>query len=164
MVKYLWMFSMLGYLAVLLLTYVYLPLGVNVFSEADGAVLLKLGQEQYFWAGLTLVLFVNGLIQMLGNMVLFLPAPLLPFPKSKFWMSQEQHRRTLKQNFKRWLKGLALIINLFLAASLVYLYTLNDSDVSLNLDLAFYLIGALFLGWIVFFFVWFNDTESKLAV
>lgn len=155
---------MLGYLAVLLLTYIFLPLGVRVFAEADGRTLLQLGQEQYFWAGLFLVLLINGLIQMLGNMILYLPRPLQLFPKRDFWMSQTHLRKKLKRNFKHWLKGLALIINLFLSALLAHLYTLNDSDVSLDLNPAFYLVGVLFVGWLVFFFVWFSDTEENLAV
>ncbi|MGF1532627.1 MAG: hypothetical protein ACFCUI_02910 [Bernardetiaceae bacterium] len=159
-VKFLWMFSMLGYLAVLLLTYLFLPLGVKVFAETDGSPILSLGREAYFWVGLGAVLLVNALVQLLGNLTLFLPFS--PFPKSGQWMSQPYLRKRLKRNFKRWLKGLALIINLFLSLSLLHLYTLNDSDVSLNLNLFFYGVGVLFMGWLVFFFVWFNDPEDRM--
>ncbi|MEM6298571.1 MAG: hypothetical protein AAF740_07785 [Bacteroidota bacterium] len=161
LVKFLWLISMVIYLAALLLTQLFMPLGVNIPLGNGFLSGLQMGQETYFWVGVVVILFINGLLQMLGNLSLQLPTSLIP--KGKYWMSEKHLCKQFKKNYKRWIKGLALVINLFLSAFLVFIYELTDSDFEMDMTYWFVFFGVLGLSWIVFFFVWFNDTKGKLV-
>ncbi|TAE02718.1 MAG: hypothetical protein EAZ97_02330 [Bacteroidetes bacterium] len=153
LIKFLWLASMLIFLVILLVTYMYLPEQVNLFVAELG----KIDKQIYFYSYLLILLVSNVSIIFLGKMLPFLPKNLILVPQKNEWLAEKNNEILLFKNLNYWVKGLGFIINIFLIISLLSIYTLNDSFVKYPTTWLYLLIPILFVGWFV---VYFNNFSS----
>lgn len=159
--KILWILSLLGFLAVLLITYVYMPENVAVLFDELGLPYYFLPRDYYFYVAVLACVLLNSAILLLGSSVTRLPSSLLPVPKRKYWAARENRPRFTKR-FEHWTKGLAFFLNLILCLLLVDILKGNDSQVNYNTQTLLYVFSALLVVWFGFYFVVFGVYVEKL--
>ncbi|WP_448520321.1 hypothetical protein [Rhodoflexus sp.] len=159
--KILWILSLLGFLAVLLVTYIYMPENVAVLFDQLGLPYYFLPRDQYFYVALAACVLLNGAILLLGNSVTRLPSSFLPTPKRRYWAMRDNRLRFNKR-FKHWIKGVAFFLNLILCLLLVDILRGNDSQMDYQTQTLLYVFSALLGVWIGFYFVLFGVYVEKL--
>lgn len=159
--KILWILSLLGFLAVLLITYIYMPENVAVLFDELGLPYYFLPRDYYFYVAVLACVLLNSAILLLGSSVTRLPSSLLPVPKRKYWAARENRLRFTKR-FEHWTKGVAFFLNLILCLLLVDILKGNDSQVNYNTQTLLYVFSALLVVWLGFYFVVFGVYVEKL--
>lgn len=159
--KIFWILSLLGFLAVLLVTYVYMPENVAVLFDELGLPYYFLPRDHYFYAALAACVLLNGAILLLGNSVTRLPSALLPVPKRSYWAMRENRPRFVKR-FEHWTKGVAFFLNLILCLLLVDILRGNDAQMNYQTQTLLYVFGALLAVWLGFYFMLFGVYVEKI--
>jgi hypothetical protein len=130
-----WTFSILLYLAVLIVTYTALPDKVGFQAGADGNPSRFISKEQYFYFGLAIFVFVNGI-----GFALFNTLKLLPLAATLYANEEQQ-----KYDVLGWFSWFVLSLNWFLMLAGTYITLFNRNDLA---DLAEYnfivFLAALF--------------------
>lgn len=159
--KILWILSLLGFLAVLLVTYIYMPENVAVLFDELGLPYYFLPRDYYFYVALLACVLLNGAILLFSSSITRLPSSLLPVPKRNYWATRENRPRFTKR-FKHWTKGIAFFLNLILCLLLVDILKGNDSQVDYNTQMLLYVFSSLLMVWFGFYFVVFGVYVEKL--
>ncbi|WP_157637762.1 hypothetical protein [Flexithrix dorotheae] len=152
LVKPLWIFSMLGFLAVDLLTYSYFPLSIEVPFGLEEQAQMQVNRSTFFYTAFFIMLGLNVLLNFLGKSLPYVPEALVFVPNKNKWYTNIKTRKEFFANNKSWVRGLALILNMLLSIFLGIIYGKN-SDNSYSLTWTIYLIGMLLAGWLIYFFI-----------
>lgn len=161
-IRYVWILSMLLFLAVLVLTHSFSPAFTNILD------LVKISKEHFFYGFLVGMLLVNIFVLLLGNSGLNISKNLLLIPNRDFWMSSINTKKIFLANFKLWLKGLALVFNLFFVVLVATIAKMNIEQAP-QFSYTFFILtlGVAFLAWLVYYFIWFTnikDTQKELGL
>jgi len=159
MIRPLWAISLLATLAVNVLAYAYYPDTVNIFFFTDENGSFYMGKEAFFWFVSGVVLFINLLFNIMGRSFAGLPRSFIRVPRRKTWFSTRQTRKQLYLKLKEWVRGIALSVNLFIAALVANIYSIN-SDIPSNVGWIIWLSGLIFLLFVLLFFVFFLPGPS----
>lgn len=160
--KIFWILSLIGFLAVLLVTYVYMPDNVAVLFDELGLPYYFMPRDHYFYAALSVCVLLNVAVLLLSGSVTRLPARLLPVPKRAYWAMRENRPRFTKR-FEHWTKGIAFFLNLILCLWLTDILKGNDSRaIDFDTQLLLYVFGALLTVWLGFYYVIFGIYVEKL--
>ncbi|GAA4843850.1 hypothetical protein [Algivirga pacifica] len=156
-VKYFWAISLLVYLGINLLIYLYLPSQVTVFENADTSISAAKGD--FFYASMAVLLLVNISFTILGSGVLHIPKQLLLVPKKDFWLKNKETQEVLLKRTKGWARGIATIINMLLLTFVTMIAAKHMDNVP-NVEVMTYILPILTILWIVFFFFLFTSTSN----
>ncbi|MCS7020165.1 MAG: hypothetical protein RMJ87_14140 [Cytophagales bacterium] len=159
--KIFWILSLAVFLAVLLITYIYMPENVAVLFDELGLPYYFLPRDYYFYAALMACVLLNGAVLLLGSSVSRLPSSLLPVPKRHYWAMRENRSRFSKR-FAHWTKGIAFFLNLILCLWLVDILKGNDSQIDFNTQTLLYVVSVLLILWVGFYFMLFGVYVEKL--
>lgn len=154
-IRYVWIISMLFFLVVLLITHSFSPASVNILD------LINMPKEQFFYSFLLAMLLVNSAILVLGNLGLSISKNILFVPKRVFWTSNINTKKIFAENFKLWLKGLALVFNLFFIVSTAAIAKINvDAAPQFTYPFFMLFVGFALVFWLVYYFNWFGNTKE----
>lgn len=158
LIKYFWALSLLAFLGLNLLMYIYFPDQVTVVydNEGNGAVLMNKGD--FFYSAMGILLLINIALAIFGNGVLHLPKELLFLPKKSEWLKNKETQQALLFRAKAWTRGLAAIINLFLLTFVGILFSYHYKGAP-DVNYMLYIIPVLFVAWLIYFFVLFSNTK-----
>jgi hypothetical protein len=153
---------MLLFLAVLLMTHSFSPALTNILD------LISIPKEHFFYSFLIGMLLVNIFVLVLGGLGLNISKNLLFIPKRDFWTSSINTKKIFLEKFKLWLKGLALVFNLFFVVFVAAIAKINIEQAP-QLSYIFFMLvlGFVFLAWLVYYFIWFTnikDTQKELGL
>ncbi len=112
-----WLVTAILFVIILLYVYAYLPESV-VWNPSGQTTLQTLTRDSFFY--LALILFV------LTNVACFIFAKMLDLFKGS--ASLVSKNRILQESFITWFSGLAVVINLFFIASIVFIGLTNNLD------------------------------------
>lgn len=158
--KYLWILSMLGFLGVLLATYVQLPDPVEISTLDNGRPDYYVEREPYFYIAFGVMLFLNVCLLVGGNLFIHV-SPSFPFPMKKFWLQNKDTQKVLKGIFKGWFRGIAFCLNLFMMVILTIIFNYNDPDFNFEyLDFFLAPAGILTVIWLMTLFVALNRYKA----
>jgi len=155
------MFSMLAVMGVLLYENVILQPPIIIKIDNLGGI-FSLSKDSFFYLFLAAIVVFNGILLILGTVIPTLPEKFLPIPKRKFWASSQNTRRMLLKNFKLWIKGVGIFLNLFIMVYLVSIQIENGATpaIPFNPSILSALILVLLVGWFLLFFAWFGMTKT----
>lgn len=155
------MLSMVAVMGVLLYENVILQSPITVKIDDVGGV-FSLSRNGFFYLFLAAIVVFNGILLILGTVVPTLPEKFLPIPKRKFWASNQATRRMLLINFKLWMKGIGIFINLFIMVYLVSIQIENGSipEFPFNASVLSTIILVFLVGWLLLFFAWFGINKT----
>jgi hypothetical protein len=159
-VKIFWIVSLLSFVAALLFAYSYLPLQVVISQDERGIAEYIVEREQFFYSALIGCVFFNGMLLLLGALLLGLPGGSIPVPKRSIWTKNHVTRAELKVRLKNWLKGFGLAFNMYAMVVIGTIYDVNDNDIQFSFSALNTLIAFFVVIWGGFFFWLFNDTKS----
>ncbi|MCS6967042.1 MAG: hypothetical protein RMJ44_02725 [Cytophagales bacterium] len=159
--KIFWIFSLLAFLAVLLVTYIYMPETVAILFDELGLPFYFVSRDNYFYFALLVCLAFNVAILLLAASINRLPSWMLPTPKRRYWSLRENRPRFAKR-FSNWTKGIAFFLNLLLCLWLINILKGNDSQVDFNTKPLSYLFASLLVVWIGMYFVIFGIYVEKM--
>ncbi|MEH0156084.1 hypothetical protein V6R21_18190 [Limibacter armeniacum] len=162
MIKFFWALSLLAFLGVSLLIYIYMPEKVNVWFDANGQSVTMMQRGDFFYASMMALLLVNISITVFGNSIMYFPKQLIWIPKKDFWLKSKDNRKELVKRTKGWTRGLATIFNLLLLAFVGVIFSYHYEEAP-DLTTLLYVIPVLAIAWLVFFFFLFSNTDYKEA-
>ena len=155
------MLSMLAVMGVLLYENVILQPPVTIKIDDIGGV-FNLSKNGFFYLFLAAIVVFNGILLILGTVIPTLPEKFLPIPKRKFWAKNQTTRRMLLNNFKLWIKGVGIFINLFIMIYLVAIQIENGATPKFPFDASILstIVLVLLVGWLLLFFAWFGINKT----
>jgi hypothetical protein len=159
-VKIFWILSLLLLTGAMLLAYSYLPLQVVIGEDERGIANYIIEREQFFYYGFIGCVLFNGLLLLLGGLIVGLPKALLPIPKREIWAHSHVTRREMRVRLKNWLKGFGLAFNMYAMITIASIYDLNDADVRYSLEAWNVVIPAFLLIWLALYFFLFSSTKT----
>jgi hypothetical protein len=149
-----WVISLLLCVAVNVLTYAHHPDRVNLLYDQPITNSYYVGKESVFYLNFAVMLFVNVVLNMAGRVVAMLPRNLVVVPYKARWFQSVNTRKEFYKNAKEWTRGVAFLVNLFLATAMTIVYS-NNSTSNFNLKWVLYLILFMSLAWAVYFLILF---------
>ncbi|WP_338791803.1 hypothetical protein [Bernardetia sp. MNP-M8] len=160
-IKFIWMLSMLAVMGVLLYENVILQPPVTIKIDDVGGV-FNLSKNGFFYLFLAAIVVFNGILLILGTVIPTLPEKFLPIPKRNFWAKNQTTRRMLLNNFKLWIKGVGIFINLFIMIYLVAIQIENGATPKFPFDASILstIVLVLLVGWLLLFFAWFGMNKT----
>ncbi len=155
------MLSMLAVMGVLLYENVVLQPPIVIKIDDVGGI-FSLTKNSFFYLFLAAIVVFNGILLILGTVIPTLPEKFLPIPKRKFWASSQNTRQMLLKNFKLWIKGIGIFINLFIMVYLVSIQIENGAApaIPFNPSILSTIILVLLVGWLILFFAWFGMNKT----
>lgn len=154
-IKYLWVLSLLGFLGVNLYVYALLPDKVNAFAYGNTGENSFISKSDFFYISMSILLFGNILLVLLGNLISMNSPAILPLPNKTAWVSSKENIRNLYQRFKYWLQGIGFIVNIICTAILLNFASQYIENVP-NTEHIIY-VGAIAFGlWILSFYPMFS--------
>ncbi|MDW8286993.1 MAG: hypothetical protein RMJ89_02885 [Flammeovirgaceae bacterium] len=106
----------------------------------------------FFYASLFLLLFLNITIHLISLLYAFMPSWLMLIPQKKYWTETFSQRKELARVLKMWTKGMLLLINVFLLAFLVRIYSINAEEIKIDTTWLLYVLPLLMIGWKIWLF------------
>jgi hypothetical protein len=146
-VKFLWILSLFGYLAVALF----------VYADAREPLSLlggNMGKQAFFYYSLAGMVLANALVLLLAN-----GARYLRMPFRRRWNSDASTLRLFRQNQKEWFRGFALLANVLLMCLQVTVYNLNSNN-NFHVATFAYLAVACMVVWLFAYVPIFNRTPE----
>ena len=123
-VRIMWMLSMMGFLVVLLYMHVYLPDLLQLDAQGDGMADYTFGKNLLFYGSIAVLVIINGSLLAFSKIFTFLPVQAIPVPRRDYWTTDSYMRGRMEKNFRSWMKGLMLVINMLLMIFLLNLYSM----------------------------------------
>ncbi|WP_281614189.1 hypothetical protein [Flammeovirga sp. SubArs3] len=162
-IKYLWGLSLLIYLGLALLAYIYLPdEGVTVLHQTASSEALILTKNAFFYASMGSLMLVNIFFVTIGNGILYFPKPMILAPNSSFWLNDSEHREVFLEKMKGWTKGMATIFNFLLLTVLGVIYAEQGHDpYAIKVEYSPMILWVIALVWMGAYFVVFKKTAIE---
>ncbi|OHX65593.1 hypothetical protein [Flammeovirga pacifica] len=128
-IKYIWGLTLLIYLGLNLLTYIYLPEeGVTVLQKTGSSTAIFMTRSDFFYASMGSLLLVNIFFMTIGNGILYFPKIMVFAPNKEYWYSNEETRNKFVEIVKGWSKGMATILTLLLLTAVGAIYQAQGHD------------------------------------
>ncbi len=115
-VKFIWLVSVVVFLAMLLWIYAYLPNRVGVMADYEGVADTFLSKGNFFYLAIGLFLLVNGSLFIMRRLL----APDTYAPRNA--------KTGLRADLADWMLGFAASLNVFFILSMTYLSIFNNQD------------------------------------
>lgn len=151
-VKFFWILSIMLLLGVMLF----------VYADADPAVGfsgVSLEKHLFFYYGIALMVLANGALLALAHSFPFFPRPWLKMPNKSYWMQDKEHAGIFYGRAKEWVRGFALLFNLFLGVSFAAIGYANHSNAQTPIAIILFLLGIASVVWLFAFFPIFSKAE-----
>jgi len=150
LLRYLWVVSMLIFLAIHLYYYTQFP--NNVILGKLFPIDFPLSKSNFFYAALGTMMLFNVLFIGLKWAISKLSTGIFISPKKSVWFSSLKYKKNFYTIKKGSVNGLAFIINLFFIYCILLIYSYN-SESPTNPVWGVYLSVFLLVAWIIYFFV-----------
>ena len=119
--------SIIGFVGLLLSSYISYPVDVAFRFNDTGQAVQYLDRETIFYVSIGLFILIYVVTNAAARLFPKLPADKMPTPNPVVW---EGHRRQLADVYVNWIYALAAAFNTILALGLMVLSFLNRSNVS----------------------------------
>ncbi len=149
--KIFWLLSFPAFVAETILVYVYLPDHVLLESGAHGLTGATVGKDDFFYLAIGTLALSNLLLYLFGNLLAYLPAPVLAIPHKAFWLSGLGGRKAFQKLSKGWAKGIMFFVNLLLMVFVYQVYTIN-AGIGFGLDILYFVLLGALTAWIFILF------------
>jgi hypothetical protein len=133
-IKFIWLLSVVVFLAMLLWVYAYLPNRVGVMADYEGIADTFVSKGNFFYLALGLFLLVNGALFVMRRL-------LVPGDFSTPKTPASVARAGLRADLADWMLGFAAALNFFFILAMSYLSVFNNPE-SGNVNFYGVLVGA----------------------
>jgi uncharacterized membrane protein len=125
LIRFLKLFSLVAFVAMLLLAYYYLPNPVAVHFNPAGQADEYIDKSVLFYVGGVFVVLFNVLLSLAARFIFVVPAQLFPMPKRNYWLADKESRFEFLGLLRNWLNSFVFIGNTLLFVCLFILMKLN---------------------------------------
>jgi uncharacterized membrane protein len=152
LIRFLKIFSLIAFIAMLFLAYFYLPNPVAIHYDEAGRADQYINKPVLFYTcGLFIVLF-NVILSIAARFILTVPAQLFPMPNRRYWLADPESRFSFLAILRDWLNSFVFVGNSLVLICLFILMKLNrieDADPTNYSWILFVGLAALFI-WLFF--------------
>ncbi|ANQ48397.1 hypothetical protein MY04_1018 [Flammeovirga sp. MY04] len=164
-IKYLWGLSLLVYLGLNLLAYIYLPEdGVTVIQQTANSQAVLMTRSDFFYASMGSLLLVNIFFITIGNGILYFPKIMVFAPNKDYWYSTKETREKFVEIVKGWTKGMATILTLILLTVVGVIYQSQGHDpLAFRVEYSPMILWIMAILWLGVYFIVLKKPNSTEA-
>jgi hypothetical protein len=149
--RFLWIVSLLGFIAALQVANLYLPETVFFYLDNDAHAEYYFKKEYFFYANLALVALINGLFLAVGQLFQRIPNAKMVIPNKVLWLVSSDSRRRLNKTFNDWIRGFLFCLNLFSIVNILTIYKMHDKFATYSTIWMYVVSLLLTVAWLISF-------------
>lgn len=124
--KFLWILSLLGFLALDLYSYAQLPQSVGYIYSQDGLPTNFIERPFFFFIGIGFIIILNLIIVSLMKTFVEFPFKQLGWEKLAVWQTTRAFKLSFVEFIETWGYSFLIFLNLFLSYTLYVLWKVNS--------------------------------------
>ena len=151
-IKFIWLLSIVLFLAAILYGYYLLPDVVCIKFSAQGSPTEYWDRKHVFYAFVGVFALLNVLILVIEKLFSLLPSTSKPIPNKSFWTQSPETKEILHFVFSNWFYSLLFMINISILAVFGVIWIVNYDIRSSILQYAWvpWTIITMFTLWIIY--------------
>jgi uncharacterized membrane protein len=152
LIRFLKVFSLVAFVAMLFLAYFYLPNPVAIHFNEVGTADQYLDKQVLFYAGGLFMVLFNVILSIAARFVFAVPAQMFLMPNRGYWLADYESRLSFLAILRDWINSFASMGNILLILCLFILMKLNrveDADPANYSWIMYISLAALFI-WLFF--------------
>ncbi len=154
--------SILLFVVLLVLSYMELSdrsTTLVLYRDADGGHQFRVSVDTYFYASSAIVIFSNFILSMVVMQLQRLPMHRMEMPEVDFWRASPERKERLKDIFRVWIYGFAIMINVVVITCVGKIWFVNRG---IGGKLSEY--GWILFGFVLAFLLWFGFIFYRVRV